>query len=84
MERVTNVPTREQLLLMERFTERYNAPPFDGYVSMFSLSTVGAENLIAPEESRAEPCILVRLRETLPAGLEIPDEFEGVKVFVRV
>lgn len=69
---------------MERFTELYNAPPLDGYVSRFGFSTVGAEDPAASEGERGEGCIVVHLRERLPDALKIPAEFEGVKVFVKL
>jgi hypothetical protein len=84
MESIRNQPSREQLLLMERFTELYNAPPLDGYISFFALSTVGAESADSPESERADACIVVRLREPLPREVEIPAEFEGVKVFAKI
>lgn len=84
MESVSVPLSREKLLLMERFTELYNAPPLDGYVSRFAFSTLGAEDPTAPEGARGEPCILVHLRERLPAGHEIPPEFEGVRVFAKL
>jgi hypothetical protein len=73
----------ELLEIMGGFTEEYNTPPLDSYISYFDLSTVGELDSNAPEEEKTKPCIVVKLREALPEGQTLPTTYKGVKVFVK-
>lgn len=70
------------LKVMEDFISEYNLPPMDSYISYFDLSTIGKFDEDAEEDDRDKPCIVVKLREPLPRGKDIPDLYRGVKVIV--
>jgi len=58
--------------------------PYSEWVNMCGISTVGIKDKNAPDDQKKNFCITVGLRTRhLPAGLSIPQEYHGVRVFVE-
>ncbi len=79
------VEEEENLTIMqiyEDFTEDFNAPPMDSYISYFDTSTVGEMDKTSTEGDKNKPCLVVKLRDKLPEGMSIPNVYKGVRVFV--
>jgi hypothetical protein len=82
MKSIENIPNIYTIL--ENFTEEYNIPPYDSYISYFDVKPVGElDENITDENEKNEPCLIVKLRDKLPPGLEIPASYRGTRVFVR-
>ncbi len=81
-----NKPTlKEVTKIKEKFEEEYFfKAPFLEYVNMCGISAVGLQDKNAPPEEKDTLCISVGLRKPLEGNLWIPDEYQGVRVFVRV
>ena len=58
--------------------------PFSAYVNVNSISKVGIKDKNAPAEQKNDFCISVGLRNALPPDLVLPEEYQGVRVFLRV
>lgn len=74
----------EVQLIKRKFREVVFMEPFDKYVAGTHLSDVGTEDEKAPADQKDDFCILVLLERPLPPHLSLPNEYEGVRVFVRV
>ena len=64
----------------ERFTEEFNSPNRESYISYFDVKKVSEIN---PNAGGDEYCILVGLRDKLPEGLELPERYMGVKIYTK-
>ncbi|MEI7513218.1 MAG: hypothetical protein WCJ74_01190 [bacterium] len=64
----------------ERFTEEFNKPDRESYISYFDVKKISE---IDPNTGDDEYCIVVGLRDKLPAGLELPERYLGVKIYTK-
>lgn len=64
--------------------EYFFKEPFSSYINMCSISKVGIKDKDALTDQKDNFCISVGLRNSLPANLSLPSEYQGVRVFVEV
>lgn len=79
------LPFREVKLTKKQFEEEYFfAKPWKEFVNSCGISKVGTKDKFAPIDEQGDWCISVGLRKSLPPGLSLPTEYQGVKVFAEV
>ena len=79
------LPYQDVQRIKEEFVRRYYlVEPYLDYVRMCGISKVGLwDNAVSPDE-KDDLCFVVGLLKQLPSALALPQEYEGVKVFVTV
>ncbi len=76
-----NASDREYVFgVEERFIEEFNGPDRESFISYFDVKKISE---IDSNVQGDEYCILVGLRDKMPAGLELPEQFMGVKVYIK-
>ena len=64
--------------------EYFFKEPFSAHVNMCGISKIGVLDKNSPTDEKDDLCISVGLREQLPLDLVLPEEYQGVRVLVRV
>jgi len=76
-----NASNREYVFgVEERFIEEFNGPDREFYISYFDVMKISEVDRTHKGE---EYCIVVGLRDKLPAGLELPTHYMGVKIYIK-
>ena len=82
-----NKPTEKDLepMLTElaMAIERYPGLQGERYTSSFSIRKVGDFDSNVPDEEKEILCFSITLRKSLPAGVELMKDFNGIKVFTE-
>ncbi len=68
-----------------KLSERYvSSEPYSTYVTDCGVSRVGLIDPNAGPQEKDQYCLVLLLKEPAPDGLDLPDRFEGMKVFSEV
>lgn len=68
------------LEIQNNFIKEYMADPYDGYINMVGVSTVG----IMENNDDNTVCLSVGFREQPPTHVKFPSEYQGIKIFYKM
>ena len=76
---------QDMLRIQGEFEKEYRIKePLSDYRNMCGITRVCMHDKNAPADQKNDFCIYVGLYDTLPENLVLPEEYQGVRVFVNV